>query len=102
MRTRLILISSLLAPLVVGCSTLHWEHPHKTAAMLEQDQEDCQVQARAQVPRLMAPPPVVTVTGSATTVRLMDESSLDRQHVADIYQAVQRCLREKGWVLKSN
>lgn len=89
-----------LALLVAGCATMRWEHPKKTAQMLEQDQQECEVQARAHVPRPVAPPPVVNLTGLAAIVRMIDESSIDRQHAADISQAVQRCLQEKGWTLK--
>lgn len=92
----------LLVLSIAGCASMQWEHPNKTADMLQQDQEDCEALARAQVPRPLAPPPVVVFSGASASVRMADESSIERQHAADLYQAVQRCLREKGWALKRN
>lgn len=97
---RLVLLSLALA--LAGCAPMHWEHPNKAADMLQQDQEDCEAQARAWVPRPLAPPPVVTFSGTSASVRMADESSMERQYAADLYEAVQRCLRERGWSLKRN
>lgn len=90
------------AVLLAGCVSLQWQHPSKPAEALLKDQEECEVEAVAKVPRPPMPPPVVTFTGLAAVIRMMDESSLDRQHADEKAQYVQRCLQARGWALKSH
>ncbi len=101
MRIFLRATSAFLALLFAGCVSLQWVHPSKSAEALSKDREECEVEAVAKVPRPQTPPPVVTFTGLAAVIRMMDESSVDRQHADEMSQYVQRCLQDKGWVLKS-
>lgn len=86
---------------LAGCVSLQWEHPSKSPEALLKDQEECEVEAVAKVPRPITPPPVVTFTGLAAVIRMMDESSVDRQHTDEKSQYVQRCLQARGWSLKA-
>ena len=94
-------VITVFAIVLAGCVSMQWGHPSKPSEALVKDQEECESEAVAKVPRPVTPAPVVSFTGLATVIQMMDESSVDRQHADEKAQYVQRCLQARGWSLKS-
>lgn len=91
----------LLSCLLLGCASSQiWVHPDHPGSSVELDYLFCETNARSEAIRPQAPPPVVTLTGLASVIRMMSQASLDREYESEVRRLLGECLQKKGWRLK--
>jgi hypothetical protein len=84
----------MLLPLAAACAAPQppqWEKPGTSAAMAQEDSEQCRLQARLQAPA----PRLVDRTGTATERIMTGQEESVRSEVEFFH----RCMREKGYSL---
>jgi hypothetical protein len=86
--------------LIPGCATVRWVHPTKGAYEFNSDLGACQLKARQDVKRQIAPMSRSEQAGLAGIDQMMRQQTLDRQYEQDLNSYTTSCLQMNGWFLQ--
>ncbi len=87
----------LNAVFLVGCATVQWVHPKKTAYEFNSDLGACQLKAQQDIKRQIAPMSRSDQAGLAGIDQMMRQQALDRQYERDVSSYTISCLQANGW-----